>query len=1031
MADNLLDKASILLTPTAYDNGSMLSVKPEVAFGEELSTNGDFSNGTTGWSNGSSTLSVVDGKLKILATGSFSYARQNIAVVSGKKYKISVNFFYNSLVGNIEVFDGTTNTISEQLSKDGVITLYVTPNSTNLRLTLLNRFGVSGDFNYWDNVSVKEDLSGDFQFQRNSAATRVNAQGLVENVQIISPELVSNGNFSQIGTEEVLNGNFSQESSELVTNGSFDTDSDWSLQSGVSISQNKLIVSNVSQNTTIATQSSVAPTQKPCKLQFDIVVNTGSFRILLGSSGTSTTVTESGTYTLYETSGNFGTLTLQARDGGFDGSIDNVSVKEVGQNWVLGTGWSIGEDKAISDGTINQSLLQPNLFTIGKSYKINFTISDVVGSLNARIWMATGGAKIEVNANGNYTTYWQADGINLYTTTLSTNTATYSITNISVKEVGQDWSVIDSDADNYVEFNQSQGTARLKFLNTSPLTKLQSTAQYVSGKKYKLIVDVAEVVSGGIKIDAGGVQQTYNTVGIQESIIEPTGNQFIAFYRATADVDITLNSVSVKEITDDTNIPRINYEGFSYQDALGNEEVVNGDFSNGSANWIFNNSGGTFGWRIENDRAICDSNASTPNRNLNSTFSLVNGKTYKLTLDILQSEDNMQIVIGSTALSQTLPTGTNLNYEYIITPSMHSGGVFGLYGGSSDLQEIDNISVKEYLGQEIVPGSGCGSWLLEPQSTNLIPYSSDFSNVGWIKSGSSVESGYLSPSGETNASKFTAINTDPYLLDAISGVTNLTYSASLYIKGTTSTIGKTARLWIIRDNVVFHNEDFTITDIWQRISTTKTFTSTPTSFVSLRVDLPNTNVSIGDETYIWGAQLEAQSYATSYIPTNGAANTRLQDIADNSGNSSLIDSTEGVLYAEIAALANDLTFRGLSISDGTTSNACRIYYRNSSNRMQFLFTVGGASQVSSTFDLADIKDYNKIAFSYKQNDFKIYINGVKVITDTNGIVPSENTFNKLSFNRGDNGEVFYGKAKAVAVYKEALTDAELQSLTTI
>jgi hypothetical protein len=49
---------------------------------------------------------------------------------------------------------------------------------------------------------------GDFNFTRGSAATRVNAQGLVENVQIISPELVSNGNFSQIGTEEVLNGNF-------------------------------------------------------------------------------------------------------------------------------------------------------------------------------------------------------------------------------------------------------------------------------------------------------------------------------------------------------------------------------------------------------------------------------------------------------------------------------------------------------------------------------------------------------------------------------------------------------------------------------------------------------------------------------------------------------------------------------------------------------------------------------------------------------------------------------------------------------
>ena len=72
-----------------------------------------------------------------------------------------------------------------------------------------------------DNVSVVEDLSGDFQFSRGSAATRVNAQGLVENVQIISEELVSNGDFSQIGSEEVLNGNFSQIGSEEVLNGNF------------------------------------------------------------------------------------------------------------------------------------------------------------------------------------------------------------------------------------------------------------------------------------------------------------------------------------------------------------------------------------------------------------------------------------------------------------------------------------------------------------------------------------------------------------------------------------------------------------------------------------------------------------------------------------------------------------------------------------------------------------------------------------------------------------------------------------------
>ena len=62
---------------------------------------------------------------------------------------------------------------------------------------------------------------GDFDFSRNSAATRVNAQGLVENVQILSGDLVQNGDFSEIGAEEVSNGSFSEIGAEEVSNGSF------------------------------------------------------------------------------------------------------------------------------------------------------------------------------------------------------------------------------------------------------------------------------------------------------------------------------------------------------------------------------------------------------------------------------------------------------------------------------------------------------------------------------------------------------------------------------------------------------------------------------------------------------------------------------------------------------------------------------------------------------------------------------------------------------------------------------------------
>ena len=55
--------------------------------------------------------------------------------------------------------------------------------------------------------------------------------------------------------------------------------------------------------------------------------------------------------------------------------------------------------------------------------------------------------------------------------------------------------------------------------------------------------------------------------------------------------------------------------------------------------------------------------------------------------------------------------------------------------GSGFVGSIDNVSVKEYLGQEVVPDSGCGAWLFEPESTNRITYSEDFSQ--WINTRSS------------------------------------------------------------------------------------------------------------------------------------------------------------------------------------------------------------------------------------------------------------------------------------------------------
>ena len=123
----------------------------------------------------------------------------------------------------------------------------------------------------------------------------------------------------------------------------------------------------------------------------------------------------------------------------------------------------------------------------------------------------------------------------------------FSLQNVSLKEVGQDWTVSNTDANNYVVFNGS--TARLKFLNTSPITEFRTTDVILTGgKTYELIVDIAVVTSGGVKFDTAGVNEVFNAAGINTRTIKPTSNTRLVFYRATSNVDLTFNSVSAKEM---------------------------------------------------------------------------------------------------------------------------------------------------------------------------------------------------------------------------------------------------------------------------------------------------------------------------------------------------------------------------------------------------------------------------------------------------------------------------------------------------
>jgi len=149
MADNLLDKASILLTPTAYDNGRMLSVKPnENLYGSELVTNGDFATNSD-WTVGSS-WTISGGSAN--CDGGTSNLDQ-ASIVTNTKYKVTVTVS-NITTGTLAVRLGGSNVDVLSLTENGTYTGYGLSNSDVFRLR--SQSGFDGSV---DNVSVVEDLS--------------------------------------------------------------------------------------------------------------------------------------------------------------------------------------------------------------------------------------------------------------------------------------------------------------------------------------------------------------------------------------------------------------------------------------------------------------------------------------------------------------------------------------------------------------------------------------------------------------------------------------------------------------------------------------------------------------------------------------------------------------------------------------------------------------------------------------------------------------------------------------------------------
>ena len=492
---------------------------------------------------------------------------------------------------------------------------------------------------------------------------------------------------------------------------------------------------------------------------------------------------------------------------------------------------------------------------------------------------------------------------------------------------------------------------------------------------------------------------------------------------------------------------------------LGSELVTNGDFSNGTTDWEVEGFAsrvvGTYQGR-SNVLKVNISNTATASR-IKQPFTYVNGTTYKIVVNVYLESGSFRVDCSDTFVSgdfiQTTDTGSWQTLTAYFT-AISSGSNYIWLRSLSEVSEfyVQDISVKEIIDTNNIPrisydsNGDNGHILLEPTSTNLVPYSEDFSE--WTTTTATLTSNQSSPDGYNNA--YIIEDDDASAFERVDETITTVASShtfSVFIKKKTSAVSSysgiqmgTGFSYVIFDsyNGTYNQQSNTNYDSvevenfssdWWRLKLTATVTTSTRVALWGAISTNGTSISpsaTGSETF-YGAQLEALPYATSYIPTlTGSQEIRATETATGAGSADLINSTEGVLYAEIAALADDISgFRVLGISDGGSTN--RIFIGYTSNNIYA--NVGAGTTIGSPYTPTNASNFHKVALKYENNNCKFFVDGSPIGSTTTSItIPSG--MNSLQFDSGAGGSDFYGKVKALAVFNEALSDSELTQLTT-
>jgi hypothetical protein len=399
-----------------------------------------------------------------------------------------------------------------------------------------------------------------------------------------------------------------------------------------------------------------------------------------------------------------------------------------------------------------------------------------------------------------------------------------------------------------------------------------------------------------------------------------------------------------------------------------------------------------------------------------------------------------------------VPSGVKAQKVYAQKPMTTDGQL--TFGRASTATRVNASGLIETVASNVPRldylGSTCPKLQLEPSRTNLALHSSAINNAAWVKVQVTLTANVaVSPDGTTNAEKI-AINSGisgGYVYQSIATTSSTVYTSSFFIKAAgvnftkfySNVTGSYFAAVINLTTGAITNSDFAVTPTatnygngWWRVSYTETSGG---GSVPIYVDAGSTSnggAITGNGTdgiLIWGAQVEAGAYATSYVPTTTAAVTRLADACSKTGISSLIGQTEGTLFVEM----KDLIWRGsaerlIGVSDGTTQNRIILVTGQTSNTLRVITTTGNVLQNSTT--VASTFGDVKMAFAYSSAGGVVYVNGNQVLSFGGISVPACSAFYLQTQEDGSSFPAD-GKNAQALLFKTRLTNAQLAELTSL